>query len=216
VRRDLSDAHGMHRRVLTAFADQELESSARREFGALYRVDETPRGDISVLVQSSTAPDWTRLPERYLLTTFEPNPAITELSALERALETKRAFRFRLRANATKRLKANGEPKRGKRIELVGPEALLLWLRRKAAPSGFEIAKREQQGDPNAVETYRLQITEEPKVRGRRRGAQLTFGSSLFEGELVITDPPAFSATLRMGLGSAKAYGFGLLSLAPA
>lgn len=44
----------------------------------------------------------------------------------------------------------------------------------------------------------------------------LTFGAVLFEGVLRVTDAAAFRAALERGIGSGKAYGFGLLSVAPA
>lgn len=56
-----------------------------------------------------------------------------------------------------------------------------------------------------------------PKVHGGRRGTgQLTFGAVLFEGRLRVTDADLFRAALASGIGPAKAYGFGLLSIAPA
>lgn len=51
------------------------------------------------------------------------------------------------------------------------------------------------------------------------RGAsasKITFASVLFEGLLRVTNPDAFRSALEMGIGSGKAYGFGLLSIAPA
>lgn len=36
-----------------------------------------------------------------------------------------------------------------------------------------------------------------------------------FEGILTVTDPDTFRTTVATGIGSAKAFGFGLLSLAP-
>ena len=44
----------------------------------------------------------------------------------------------------------------------------------------------------------------------------MTFGSVLFDGELEVNDANAFRAALRSGIGSGKAYGFGLLSIARA
>jgi CRISPR system Cascade subunit CasE len=38
----------------------------------------------------------------------------------------------------------------------------------------------------------------------------------LYEGELEVTDTAAFRQALEKGIGSGKAYGFGLLSVAPA
>lgn len=43
----------------------------------------------------------------------------------------------------------------------------------------------------------------------------MTFHAVRFEGYLQVTDGDRFREILKNGLGSAKAYGFGLLSLAP-
>lgn len=43
----------------------------------------------------------------------------------------------------------------------------------------------------------------------------LKFRSALLEGTLRVTDPEAFLNTIKTGIGSAKAFGFGLLSVAP-
>lgn len=45
---------------------------------------------------------------------------------------------------------------------------------------------------------------------------RMTFGSVLFEGTLRVADLDRFRAALMEGIGSGKAYGFGLLSIAPA
>jgi len=44
----------------------------------------------------------------------------------------------------------------------------------------------------------------------------LTVGDVLFDGRLVVTDADRFRETLTAGIGSGKAYGFGLLSIARA
>jgi CRISPR system Cascade subunit CasE len=41
------------------------------------------------------------------------------------------------------------------------------------------------------------------------------FGSVMFDGLLRVSDPDVFRLTLQKGVGSGKAYGFGLLSIAP-
>ena len=42
----------------------------------------------------------------------------------------------------------------------------------------------------------------------------MTHQAVRFEGVLQVVDPVAFQQTLRCGIGSAKGFGFGLLSLA--
>ena len=48
------------------------------------------------------------------------------------------------------------------------------------------------------------------------RDPRLELQSALYEGLLSVRDPQALIAALTAGIGSGKAFGFGLLSLAPA
>ncbi|ANN17253.1 type I-E CRISPR-associated protein Cas6/Cse3/CasE [Amycolatopsis orientalis] len=54
-------------------------------------------------------------------------------------------------------------------------------------------------------------------IAGRKaETGKITVEPVRYDGHLVITDPAAFSDALVTGIGRAKAYGCGLLSLAPA
>lgn len=208
ARHDLSNAHNMHRRVMSAFPDEQIGDGARSRHGVLFRVDEV-RGDAHVLVQSQTVPDWRKLPAGYLLETFEPNPAHADLSLQLRSFQLGQRLRFRLRANATKRVGKSDETLRGKRVELFGVEQCLSWLVKKQSLAGFELSMSHQ-GEHGE---YDVRVTEEPKVRGVRGGKPVIFGSVLFDGHLVVTEPRALCSAMIRGLGTAKAYGFGLLSI---
>jgi CRISPR system Cascade subunit CasE len=48
-----------------------------------------------------------------------------------------------------------------------------------------------------------------------RRGKPVTLVTVTFDGRLEITDPEALRRTLTQGIGRARAYGCGLLTLAP-
>jgi CRISPR system Cascade subunit CasE len=216
VQRDVGNAHAMHQRVLSGFPDQGLDGHAREEFGILYRVDRTSEG-VSVLVQSHVSPTWERLPSDYLAATFEPNPATRSLEPLLGTLHQGQVLRFRVRANPTRRLPPENGKKRGGRVELIGDERLITWLLRKSSGAGFDLSPRSLESDDLGVAAkYAVRITEEPKVRARRAGAVMTFGSVLFDGRLVVTEPGLFVETLKRGIGTAKAYGFGLVSVASA
>ncbi len=56
------------------------------------------------------------------------------------------------------------------------------------------------------------------KIKSRRNdsGKPMTFGAVTFEGILEVTDAEKFRESLRQGIGTGKAYGFGLLSVAKA
>lgn len=205
AQRDLGNVHNMHRRVMSAFPDDQ-PSGARQAMATLYRLDSDHRGGVSLLVQSLTEPNWAKLPADYLVDLRGDNPAVSRLDLLLSQVAVARVYRFRLRANPTRRIRT-GTDEAGKRVEVTGFETLCQWFSRKANQSGFV---------PNAGEWgSSLVVTEEGKVLGHRGGGRLTFGSVLFEGQLKVSDVDAFKRTVEGGIGSAKAFGFGLLSIAP-
>jgi CRISPR system Cascade subunit CasE len=221
VRNDLGDCRDLHRTILSTFPQaQKDQGGARAEFGLLYRADTEARsGRITLLVQSSAKPVWSRLPKDYLLNDFDEfdNPAVKRVDESFDALRKGMRLRFRLRANPTKRLPLLIENRmgkeRGKRVDIFGEENQLAWLARKAGEHGFRLLAARV--NPNIVNA---RVNSEDKVVGWRTRSEppMKFGSALFEGELEITDAEAFKRTLAEGIGSGKSYGFGLLSVAPA
>lgn len=232
VQRDLADCHNMHRRLLLAFPDLPDVSSAREHFGLLYRVEPT-HGASVVLAQSRQTPDWTRLPSGYLAQA----PDVKSITALYESLRPGMEFAFRLHANPTRRISNRNTDQhaqwRGKRVNLVQEADQIAWLTRKGATVGFtllairalplglprdhvESAALAAPASVAAAVTVDTRARSGGVVTGKRAGAAgLTFGSVLFEGRLRVTDVEAFRQALTQGIGSGKAYGFGLLSIAP-
>ena len=212
AQRDLANCDSMHRRLLMTFPDQPEIDRAREHFGALYRIESTREG-VDLLVQSHTPPDWSRLPAGYLREAPAPPKRVDELYA---AIQPGQTVIFRLRANPTKRLSDRGQTHperwRGKRVELRAEEDQLAWLRRKGEAAGFTLLT--VRATPDVTDVRALRTAD--RVTGRRDNQRLTFGSVVFEGRLCVTDPGAFRQALATGLGSGKAFGFGLLSIAPA
>jgi CRISPR system Cascade subunit CasE len=211
VRRDLADCHNLHRTIMNAFPQAD-GSAARDEFGVLFRVESQRDGKVILLVQSQVEPDWSRLLGGYLLEAGG-NPACKPVSSHYAGLETGQRLLFRLLANPTKRVSAKNTEEdarwRGKRIELRSEEDQIAWLRRKGDAAGFRLlAARVNRAVPN------VQTTPRPKTSGWREKSRLSFGSALFNGELEISDAERFRQALSDGVGSGKAYGFGLLSIA--
>jgi CRISPR system Cascade subunit CasE len=233
VRRDLGDCHGLHRTLLAAYPQSGDGDGARAAFGVLYRVETEPEtGHAAVLVQSTAAPDWDRLPAGYLSASHDgvENPAV---KTIDRSLEALRAgmrLRFRLRANPTRRVhKDSTVPKdqrmRGKRVDLRYEKDQIDWLERKGEAGGFRVKAvrtATMAADGQRAHVVDVRTAPQGRDRGRRpnptrsRSDDLSFGAVLFDGELVVTDAEAFRRTLTAGIGSGKAYGFGLLSVAPA
>jgi CRISPR system Cascade subunit CasE len=213
MQRDLADCQKLHCRIMSGFPNG-ISAEEIVRLRVLYRIDNHRQNNqLLALVQSTLEPDWSQLPERYLL-----KPAVSKpMSALYAGLQAGQRFVFRLRANPTKRLPLLIENRtgkeRGKRIELRREEDQLDWLRRKSEQHGFRLLAARV--NPNVLNA---RANPEGKVIGWRERSQppMKFGSVLFEGELEITRAEDFKGALMNGIGSGKAYGFGLLSIAPA
>lgn len=230
VRHDIADCQELHRTLLSVFP-QAGGDGARAEFGLLYRLEIEPRsGAARVLVQSREAADWGRLGGRYLLG-YETK----DVAAAYAALQPGARLRFRLRANPTRRIGRGNDVKDprwiGKRVDLRGEEEQLAWLQRKgreqcgfllgqarvSAPEASPLLASERAVPALTVAGPVANVRTRPEatLHGHRGGARLSFGSVTFDGELRVTDVGAFRAALIQGIGSGKAYGFGLLSIAP-
>lgn len=206
VLRDLADLQRVHRRVMEGFGH--AEGPGRLAHGVLWRWDADPGRHPVLYVQSATPPDWSRLAHGYLA---EP-VRINDLTALRPRLTAGRRFSFRLVASVTKSIPApaaaEGRRARGKRVPIGDPEEQLHWLHRQGEQRGFSIEK----GGSGRSD---IRITTLPKGSGIRGEGSVNITPIRFEGRLAVTDPNAFWEGLTTGIGRAKAYGCGLLSLAP-
>jgi CRISPR system Cascade subunit CasE len=216
---DLTDCQSLHRSVLAAFPLATGGNGTRDEFGVLYRLEPSRRGSAPVLlVQSRVAPEWGRLPSDYLApSTSARNPSTTSLKPFLESIQAGEILRFRLRANPTRKVdtksRTTGERRNGRRVKLKTEAEQVAWLRRKAAEGSFEVLTVRTAASAAAVD-----VIDERQLTGWRPAAdgparRLTFGAVLFEGHLRVADPEQFRRAIEHGLGSAKAYGFGLLSV---
>lgn len=220
VRRDLADCAALHTRMLSAFPDDPTITSARDHFGVLYRVEPAgANGGARMLVQSRHRPDWSRLPTGYLRVSAPDPKPVDQLYA---HITDGQELLFRLRANPTRRISnrntEQGEQWRGKRVELRREQDQLAWLHRKGEQAGFAlVTARTCNADGEATDAtvpdLRTRDTA-TRVTSRRAARQLTFASVVFEGRLRVIDVSAFRHALEHGIGSGKAFGFGLLSIA--
>ncbi len=188
--------------------------------GFLFRIDPQPGGRAVILVQSAVKPDWDYAFHNagYLLA------APPELKPFDSCFEKGQHLRFRLVANPTRRLSRNsresdGKPVKeasiGKRVP-VPTEQLYEWLARRAEQSGFSVEENS-----TTVQTTYIYFMKPKKKRGDKTGdeqkdEQSRLRSVRYDGILNITDPARFQETLVRGVGPGKAFGFGLLSVAPA
>lgn len=222
-RRDHADIRQMHRTVMSGYPDlADKEVPARRAQGVLWRLDGV-RGGFIQYVQSNVEPDWSRLPAGYL-----SGPAqVRSLQPVLDAIAPGRRFAFRLVANPTRAIprrdqdkqeqEDDTEPKRrtqNMKVALRDPIKQVDWLIRKGGQHGFVIPATGA-GQPD-VTTSPCPDMIGQKEKPKNNKDRITVVPVRFEGFLVVTDAAAFADAVRNGIGRGKAYGCGLISLAPA
>ena len=232
VMSEIAHPYEMHRTLMRAFpkASDDSKLEAREELGVLFRADvEERRGVVKVYVQSLIEPDWSFLNrlDGYLYEDVDgPNPSCKNILSAYQKIQNGQTLAFRLRANPTKRNAREGDPLKGKRVELQREEEQIQWLMdkgqggRNGVPGGFELlTKKIENGQGEDLLIPRVNVRCEGKQKtykgGQANGHTMTHLSVLFEGALRVTDAKAFLETLVRGVGSGKAFGFGLLSVAP-
>lgn len=196
VMADLLDVQLMHQRSLTGFPDILGLGVGRDAHGVLWRVDTSPAGSM-LIVQSLTPPQWTRLPEDYCV----HQPRVDDIGAFRRVLRPGHRLAYRIAANAVHLKKNPG----GTRRPLRRRHEQLAWIRQAAEHGGFRLL-----GDTT--------IAVPPPHTGNRikdnQVTPLTIQPVNYQGHLEIVDPEKFWTTMETGIGPAKAYGCGMLSLA--
>ncbi|ARQ69190.1 type I-E CRISPR-associated protein Cas6/Cse3/CasE [Streptomyces marincola] len=204
VRDDLSGSRAainLHRRVMSLFPDTEAED-ARASFGVLFRAEDTPQG-YALLVQSIHAPDPARLPEGYgALRSRSLDPLLD-------ALKPGRRIRYRCVANAVRRPGATTRELYDLRavVPLRGRTADE-WWQRQASGAGMELESVLSQ----PVDTVRgLRGTE-----GKAAKQHMRHDRTRFDGVATVTDADLLRERIITGVGRAKSYGCGLLTVAPA
>jgi len=177
--------------------------------GFLFRVEPHSCGRVVILVQSAVEPDWDYAFHNagFLLA------ARPQYKRYDPDFKKDQHLRFRLLANPTKRLRKdsrerNGELVKekwiGKRVPVTADQ-LLEWLSRRATDHGFTFDPDNIHVQPGYV--YMDKRRDDQKARLR---------SARYDGILTVNDPEKFRQTIVSGIGPAKGFGFGLLSVIPA
>ncbi len=217
VMNDLGNPRELHKTLSRCFPaiegqddrPQPERDTPRNVYGLLHRLDRV--GESFVLyVQSNIRPAWERLPSDYGNADFK---AIHDLYSHIRDGDR---LQFQLTANPTKRagksdlghVKFRDENKR-RRIDIRSEEGRVDWLARKGTTCGFSLCEATLGEGVAAVETSAGHSSNFKHDKGR-----VTLGHAVFKGVLEVTDANQFRQALAEGIGTGKAYGFGLMSVA--
>jgi len=219
ARRLLSSPQAMHAAVMSSFAV--APPAAGDGPRVLWRVDRNSTSEVLLYIVSPDRPDLTHLVEQAGWPTAPGGWETRPYAPFLARLETDGVWAFRLTANPVHSIRrTEGEPT--KRTAHVTPRHQAEWLLQRQKDCGFRVLERpqEQRSLPEG-DQYQLIVHDRRDLsfgkteRSTGRKNRVTLTTATFDGRLRVTDPDALRRTLTSGLGKAKAYGCGLMTLAP-
>jgi len=200
--RALASPHVLHGAVEASFSGDDKEKRER----SLWRIDHL--GDLCyLLVLSKDAPHSAAIATQFGYADKDHVWETKCYQALLSGLKQGQVFRFRLRANPVRSSSAEKDPHtgRGKVFAHVPLEQQKAWLLSRAEAHGFTLADH----------TFDVVHTEWKKFRkAKGAGKEVSLRIADFEGKLAVANPELLKNTLTLGLGRAKSYGCGLLTIA--
>ncbi len=164
----------------------------------------------NVFIVSPRMPDLTSLAEQGGWPLLPETKITRPYAPLLSRIESGHRYAFRLTANPT-RSRAETGADRGKVYGHVTVAQQEEWLLSRQERAGFRIWSS---GDETA-QTRDMVVSGRRTVSFSRRETRVTLRIATFEGTLVVTDPELFVHALSHGIGRAKGYGCGLMTIAP-
>ncbi|MFC6081327.1 type I-E CRISPR-associated protein Cas6/Cse3/CasE [Sphaerisporangium aureirubrum] len=214
ARRVLSSPHILHAAVMSSFAEipQPGEDGAR----VLWRVDRNSRAETYLYLVSPDKPDLTHLveqagwPHTGGWQTFDYGGFLSRLATGDQ-------WAFRLTANPVHTVRRNDDEPT-KLTAHVGLHHQRDWLLKRQENAGFKVMEKPEERRLAPQDEHELVIQDRRQLsfRKSRESKPVTLVTVTYDGRLQITDADAFRRTLISGLGKAKAYGCGLMTLAEA
>ncbi|WP_419927242.1 type I-E CRISPR-associated protein Cas6/Cse3/CasE [Candidatus Poriferisocius sp.] len=188
---DSRNAYSMHRRVMSLFPKAD-SGQARSEFGVLWRIE--PSESPTLLIQSRGQPDFTRLPGEY--GRFRSKSIDRHLSSLERG----HVVNYRAVVNPVRSSRAGGQ---NKQTAIPFCEQAEWWQAREQRIGLTPLDAPVLTGQP-ARNLYR--------DNGDR--ARVPIYSIRVDGIAEVVDADSLREAIEGGVGRAKAWGCGLLTVA--
>lgn len=207
ARKLLSSPHAMHAAVRAAFAD--ANDYQRADTRTLWRIDTPNTATVYLYIVSPGRPDLTHLIEQAGWPTSDQTWVTRQYDGLLASLQQGQNWAFRLTANTTHSGRKTAESKETQRFGYLREPEQVQWLTSRAEKHGFTVATQDD-GLPN------VRLNQRQTQSFKRGMGTVTLTTATYDGILHIIDPDLFRRALVSGIGHAKAYGCGLMTLAPA
>lgn len=221
AQRMLRNPHVLHAAVLGGLSRQPVEERV------LWRLESDTRHRAGLLVLTQSAPSWEHLVEQAGWPgADEPQALVKSYEPLLSRIVRGREFVFRLRANpvastrtpdqpsASQRRRLEADRPRGVRVPHRTAAHQLDWFRKRTEKWGFGILDTAD-GFPDVRLTGRERMIFTKSGEGNASGRQVVIQAATFEGRLRVEYPGTARASLLDGVGPARAYGCGLITLSP-
>lgn len=221
AQRMLRSPQVLHAAVLGGLSRQPVEERV------LWRLESDTQHRAGLLVLTQSAPSWEHVVEQAGWPgADEPQALVKPYEPLLSRIVRGREFVFRLRANpvastrtphqpsASQRQRLDADRPRGVRVPHRTAAHQLDWFSKKAEKCGFGIPETAE-GFPDVRLAERNRMIFTKSGNGDAGGRRVVIQTATFEGRLRVEDPGTARASLLDGVGPAKAYGCGLITLSP-
>lgn len=202
----LASPQRVHAAVLQAFPTREDDDRV------LWRIDRPSRHEVALYIVGKGEPDLTHVIEQAGWPTIpEATWQTANYKPFLAGLDVGQEWVFRVRVNPV--VRRRDEKKKVHTIPHLTAAQQESWFRDRADSIGVTIGSA---GDSGAG----LHLTERSSQSFERRtaapgaGRDVTIASAQIDGVLTVSDPQLLRAALTQGIGRAKAYGCGLMTLA--
>lgn len=238
ARRLLSSPQSLHAAVMSSFPHLlPTDSGSPGGPRVLWRLDRNAAAEVLLYVVSPDQPDMTHLVEQAgwpaAATADAPGWQSRPYAPFLDRLTEGSMWAFRLTANPVHQIRRkDGEPT--KRTAHLTPIHQMDWLldARRQERGGFLICEKSadkrllpdgttHKHRPHHGDRYELMVRDQRNLSFPKKGTgtvsrqQVTLVTVTYDGRLTVTDPDRLRTTLTQGLGKAKAYGCGLMTLVP-
>lgn len=208
----VSSPYKIHAAVEQAFSPQVMRETS--EGRILWRLDEVPQSRFTswLYVLSPEKPDFTAVCKQAGETPTSSWITKDYTPVMNRIVEGQ-LWQFRLKANPVRKVLVD-KGRKG-REGIVGTiqghvtEAQQCsWLLDRAESHGFQIAKSKEGFE-------RLVISHRRRENFKRKQSIVTLSTAQFDGVLTVTNAELFRHALGFGIGRARGFGCGLMTIAP-
>lgn len=187
LRLKIRDAYSVHKIVYGMFDDVRTADEKRSHIasGILY-YDRMGEGERVILMMSDRPP-------------HQPTVGRLRVKTVSESFLEHERYAFEVMMNPTRRRKSDG-----KLVPIKGMDALAAWFSGKSERDwGFVVEAGSLSIRPLGVQVFEA------------KGRKVVHHRVLFSGRIRVSDRELFQKAFRTGLGRGKAFGFGMLRIAP-